>query len=140
MFRVLPYLLAGVLFGFTLVKSEAVSWYRIQEMFHFQSFHMFGIMFSAILTGFAGVQLLKWFDRTKTLEQKDRIVIPKKDPGFISYALGGLLFGIGWGIVGLCPGPMFALAATGSAGILVAIAGALIGTWIYGCLKSRLPH
>jgi uncharacterized membrane protein YedE/YeeE len=140
MSRHLPYLLAGVLFGFTLVKSEAVSWYRIQEMFHFQSFHMYGIMFSAILTGLVGVQLLKWLERTRTMEQKSRIVVPKKAPGFISYALGGLLFGVGWGIVGLCPGPMFALSATGAIGILVALVGALIGTGIYGCLKSRLPH
>jgi len=139
MIRYLPYLLAGVLFGFVLVKSEAASWYRIQEMFHFQNFHMFGIMFSAILTGFVSIQIVKRFARKLALDGQT-IEIPSKDPGRKSYILGGLIFGFGWGLIGLCPGPMFALAGTGSLGAMVVLAGALHGTWLYGALKQHLPH
>lgn len=136
--RHLPYLLAGMLFGFALVKGETVSWYRIQEMFHFQSFHMFGIMFSAIATGLAGVLWLRW--RNTKLPEAQRIDIPKKDPGFVNYAVGSLLFGLGWGVVGLCPGPMFALTASGIGGVLVVLAGSILGTWLYGAVKRWLPH
>lgn len=136
--RLLPYLLAGLLFGFTLVKGETVSWYRIQEMFHFQSFHMFGIMFSAIATGLIGVMLLRW--RNTRLEPGCRVEIPKKNPGLVNYAVGGTLFGLGWGLAGLCPGPMFALSASGIAGVLVLLAGSVLGTYVYGCVKNRLPH
>lgn len=127
-----------MLFGFALVKGETVSWYRIQEMFHFQSFHMFGIMFSAIATGLAGVLWLRW--RNTKLPEAQRIDIPKKDPGFVNYAVGSLLFGLGWGVVGLCPGPMFALTASGIGGVLVVLAGSILGTWLYGAVKRWLPH
>lgn len=137
--RFLPYLLAGLLFGFVMVKSEAASWYRIMEMFYFQSFHMFGIMMSAIATGFVGVTLLKRFGRKLALDGTT-IEVPQKEPGRINYILGGLIFGFGWGIIGLCPGPIFALVGMGSVGALAALAGALHGTWLYGVLKSRLPH
>lgn len=139
MTRYLPYLLAGVLFGIVLIKAEAVSWYRIQEMFHFQSFHMFGILFSAIATGFLSIQLIKRMDRRRALDGQP-IDIPSKPPGRVSYIAGGLIFGIGWGVIGLCPGPMFALAGTGSIGAIVVLAGALHGTWLYGALKQHLPH
>jgi uncharacterized membrane protein YedE/YeeE len=137
--HLLPYLLAGLAFGFVMIKSEAASWYRIMEMFHFQSFHMFGIMMSAIATGLVGVLLLKRYGRLLTLDGEP-IVVPDKPPGRINYILGGLIFGLGWGVIGLCPGPIFSLVGMGSIGALVALAGALHGTWLYGLVKDRLPH
>lgn len=139
MLRYLPYLLAGVLFGFVLIKSEAASWYRIQEMFHFQSFHMFGILFSAIATGMVSIQLIKRMGESRALDGQV-ITIPEKPPGRVSYVAGGLIFGLGWGLIGLCPGPIFALVGTGSLGAVVVLAGALHGTWLYGALKQHLPH
>ena len=139
MLRYLPYLLVGVVFGFVMIKSEAASWYRIQEMFHFHSFHMFGILFSAIATGFASIQLIQRIHRKRALDGQE-IAIPIKPPGRKSYIYGGLIFGFGWGLIGLCPGPVFALAGTGSIGALVVLAGALHGTWLYGALKQHLPH
>jgi hypothetical protein len=139
MLRYVPYLFAGVLFGFVLIKSEAASWYRIQEMFHFQSFHMFGIMFSAILTGFISTQLVKRLGQKHALDGQS-IQIPEKEPGRKSYIFGGLIFGFGWGLIGLCPGPVFALVGTGSTGAMIVLAGALHGTWLYGALKQHLPH
>ncbi len=143
MTRYVPYLLIGLLFGFTLIKSEAASWYRIQEMFHFQSFHMYGILFSAIATGMVSIQIIKLLGNRKTLGHAmdgQAIDIPEKAPGKKSYLIGGLVFGFGWGLIGLCPGPMFALAGTGSLGALIVLAGALHGTWLYGALKQHLPH
>jgi uncharacterized protein len=137
--RFLPYLLAGIAFGFVMIKSEAASWYRIMEMFYFQSFHMFGIMASAIATGLAGVLLLKRHGRLLTLDGES-IVIPQKAPGRYNYLFGGLIFGLGWGIIGLCPGPIFSLVGMGSIGALAALAGALHGTWLYGLVKNRLLH
>ncbi len=137
--RYLPYLLVGMLFGIILIKSEAASWYRIQEMFHFQSFHMFGILFSAIATGVVSIQVVKRLGQKQALDGQ-AIDIPEKAPGRISYILGGLIFGFGWGLIGLCPGPIFALVGTGSLGALVVLAGALHGTWLYGALKQHLPH
>ncbi|MCA1979110.1 MAG: YeeE/YedE family protein [Thiobacillus sp.] len=137
--RFLPYLLAGVIFGFVMIKSEAASWYRIMEMFYFQSFHMYGIMMSAIATGMTGVLLLKRYGRLLTLDGQP-IEIPKKEPGHVNYILGGFIFGLGWGVIGLCPGPIFSLVGMGSIGALAALAGALHGTWLYGFVKNRLPH
>lgn len=137
--RYLPYLLAGVMFGFVLVKAEAASWYRIQEMFHFQSFHMFGIMFSAIATGLLSVQAIRLVGRHRSLDGQV-IEIPSKPSGKSQYVYGGLIFGIGWGLIGLCPGPVFALVGMGSVGALAVLAGALHGTWLYGALKDKVPH
>ncbi len=139
MTRYLPYLLVGVLFGFVLIKAETASWYRIQEMFHFQSFHMFGILFSAIITGLISVQIVKRMNKQTALDGQ-AIDIPEKAPGKKSYIFGGLIFGFGWGLIGLCPGPIFALVGTGSLGALVVLAGALHGTWLYGALKQHMPH
>ena len=137
--RFLPYLLAGLAFGFVMIKSEAASWYRIMEMFYFQSFHMYGMMMSAIATGLTGVLLLKRYGRLLTLDG-EAIVIPNKEPGRVNYILGGFIFGLGWGVIGLCPGPIFSLVGMGSIGALAALAGALHGTWLYGLVKNRLPH
>lgn len=139
MTRYIPYLLAGIMFGFVLVKSEAASWYRIQEMFHFQNFHMFGIMFSAIVTGFVSIQIIKRMNARKAIDGQ-QIEIPEKPPGRKNYIYGGITFGLGWGLIGLCPGPVFALVGMGSVGAMVVLAGALHGTWLYGGLKDKLPH
>jgi uncharacterized protein len=137
--RYIPYLLVGMVFGFVLIKSEAASWYRIQEMFHFQSFHMFGIMFSAIITALITTQIIKRLGDRKAMDGQP-IEIPDKPAGRVSYIAGGVVFGVGWGLIGLCPGPVFALAGTGSIGAIVVLAGALHGTWLYGALKRYLPH
>lgn len=137
--RFLPYLLAGLAFGFVMIKSEAASWYRIMEMFYFQSFHMFGIMASAIATGLTGVLLLKRYGHAMTLDGAP-IVVPTKAPGRANYMIGGFIFGIGWGIIGLCPGPIFSLVGMGSIGALAALFGALTGTWLYALVKKHLPH
>jgi uncharacterized membrane protein YedE/YeeE len=138
--RYLPYLLAGTLFGFTMVKTEAASWYRIMEMFYFQSFHMYGIMMSAIVTAVIGVQIMKRHYAGKASVEGTPMQIPTKGPGRYRFILGGLIFGLGWGVIGLCPGPIFALVGMGSIGALVALAGALHGTWLYGVLRSYLPE
>ncbi len=137
--RYLPYLIAGVLFGFTMIKSEAASWYRIMEMFYFQSFHMYGIMMSAIVTAFIGIQVMKRVTGRSSLEGTP-MQIPSKGPGRYKFILGGLIFGLGWGVIGLCPGPIFALVGMGSIGAIAALAGALHGTWLYGALRNHLPH
>ena len=125
------HVLLGAAFGVVLVKSEAVSWYRIQEMFRFQSFHMYGILGSAVAVAALGVALLK----------RRGLVIPPKVLGTgRRYWMGGTVFGLGWGLVGTCPGPMFALLGTGMGVMAVAIASALLGTWVYGHLRDRLPH
>lgn len=136
--RYLPYLIAGILFGFTMVKSEAASWFRIMEMFYFQSFHMYGIMMSAIVTGLIGVQVMKRITGRSSLEGT-AMQIPSKGPGRYKFILGGLIFGLGWGVIGLCPGPIFALVGMGSIGAIAALAGALHGTWLYGVVRNHLP-
>ncbi|MGA7180488.1 MAG: DUF6691 family protein [Thiobacillaceae bacterium] len=139
MMRYIPYLLAGTVFGFTLVKSEAASWYRIMEMFYFQSFHMYGIMMTAIITGVVGVQIMKRFTGSASLEGTP-MEIPVKESGRYKYILGGMIFGLGWGVIGLCPGPIFALVGMGSIGAGAALVGALHGTWLYGAFRSHLPE
>ncbi|MBL8112146.1 MAG: YeeE/YedE family protein [Acidobacteria bacterium] len=133
------YLLLGTLFGVVLVKSEAVSWFRIQEMFRFQGFHMYGIIFSAI----AVAAPLIWILRRSSMKTLTRepIDVPPKELGWgYRYAIGGTLFGVGWALGGACPGPMFALASAGQSVYVAAILGALAGTWLYGYLRPRLPH
>ncbi len=136
--KALKYLLTGVLFGIVLTKTEAVSWYRIFEMFRFESFHMYGIIGVAIATGVIGIQIIK---RKNVRDIKGKpIVIPDKEKGSARYWVGGLLFGLGWGLVGSCPGPIFILIGAGFYPVFVILLGALIGTFLYGLLKDRLPH
>lgn len=132
------YILIGILLGITLYKAEAVSWYRIFEMFHFQSFHMYGIIFSAIAVGALAVQLIK---RThmKSTEGKE-IVIQDKDKRWQRYIIGGFIFGLGWALAGICPGPMFILLGSGYTVLIVFLLSAMTGTFIYGLLRSKLPH
>jgi uncharacterized membrane protein YedE/YeeE len=135
--KFIKYLLVGVLFGTVLTKTEAVSWFRIQEMFRFQSFHMYGIIGSAIAVGALSVWLIKKF-KLKSVTGEE-IIIPDKQfsKGQI---IGGTVFGMGWALSGACPGPLYALAGAGYPVILAAIAGALAGTWVYSYLKPKLPH
>lgn len=136
--KYLKFLLVGVLFGIVLVKSEAVSWYRIFEMFQFQSFHMYGIIGSAVITGAILVLLSKKFHLKTT--DGNLLTVPKKDKGFTRYLIGGSIFGLGWALCGACPGPMYILVGTGTFSMLIVIAAALLGTFCYGLLKDKLPH
>ena len=134
----LRYLLSGMLFGIIAVKSEVVSWYRIHEMFLFKSFHMFGIIGSAIAVGALGIWLIKKYN-IKDVEGKP-IVFADKAPLYKSYLLGGTVFGLGLGLVGACPGPMYTLIGTGIWSIAIVIASALLGTFVYGLVAKKLPH
>lgn len=136
--KFIKYLLVGIVFGIVLTKSEAVSWYRIYEMFHFQSFHMYGIIGVAVITGVIGVQLIKR-NNVKDITGQP-ISIPDKEKGFTNYLVGGTIFGLGWGLVGTCPGPIYILIGAGFMGIGLVLIGALLGTYLYGVLKNKLPH
>ena len=134
----LKYLLVGFVFGIVLTKSEAVSWYRIYEMFQFQSFHMYGIISVAIATGLIGIQIIK---RNNIKDIKgEPIEILDKEKGSTRYWIGGLFFGLGWALVGSCPGPIFILIGAGFWSVLLVLIGALLGTFIYGLVKDKLPH
>ncbi len=133
----LKYLVVGTLFGIVFVKAEIVSWFRIQEMFRLQSFHMYGVIGSAVIVGMISVWLIKKFN-IKTIYGEDIVFHPKKfNKGQI---YGGLLFGFGWAITGACPGPLFAQIGTGATVIAVTLLSAVGGTWVYGLLRERLPH
>jgi len=134
----LKYILVGFVFGIVLTKAEAVSWYRIYEMFQFQSFHMYGIITVAILTGLVGIQIIK----RKQLKDIDGnpIVIQDKEKGNMRYWIGGILFGLGWALVGACPGPIFILLGAGFWSVGLVLFGAVFGTFLYGLVKDKLPH
>lgn len=134
----LPYLVAGILFGFVAIRSEIVSWYRIQEMFRFQSFHMYGVIGSAVVVGAISVWLLKR-GRTRAWDGSE-ITFQDKDRTWLRYVLGGTSFGLGWGLVGACPGPILALIGAGLPAFVIVLFGAIVGTWTYGVLRDRLPH
>ncbi|MFY0482884.1 DUF6691 family protein [Flavobacterium sp. PLA-1-15] len=136
--KFIKYLLVGFLFGIVLTKSEAVSWYRIYEMFQFQSFHMYGIIGVAVFTGLIGIQIIKR-NNIKDIQGKP-IVIADKEKGSFRYWVGGLFFGLGWALVGACPGPIFILIGAGFWSVAVILLGAMIGTFLYGLLKDKLPH
>ena len=136
--KYLKFLLVGVFFGIVLVKSEAVSWYRIYEMFRFQSFHMYGIIGTAIACGVLFLQIAKK-GVFKSIEGA-HIFVPKKENGLVRYIVGGIIFGLGWALIGACPGPMYILLGTGVYSMLIVIAAAILGTFIYGVLKDKLPH
>ncbi len=135
----LKYFLIGTGFGFILVKSEVVSWFRIQEMFRFDSIHMYGIIGLAILVGVISIQLIKRWNMKDAYGNP--ITIPPKDVSQVKrYIIGGSLFGLGWAMLGACPGPMFALLGSGLTVMIVPILAALAGTLAYGVLRERLPH
>ncbi|MEA1784653.1 DUF6691 family protein [Arenibacter sp. GZD96] len=136
--KLLKYVFVGIFFGIVLVKSEAVSWYRIFEMFKFQSFHMYGIIGTAVLTGILALYFLKKAGIKNSNGQ--RINVPEKQKNYKSALLGGTVFGLGWALAGACPGPMYILLGTGVLSMLLVIFAALIGTFVYGLLKDKLPH
>ena len=131
------YLIMGLLFGIILVKSEVISWYRIQEMFRLQSFHMFGVIGSAVVTGIISVLLIKKFNIKTTKGEKIELPVKKFNKGQI---YGGLIFGFGWAITGACPGPLFAQIGSGFSVIIITLLSAIAGTWTYGLIREKLPH
>jgi uncharacterized protein len=133
----LKYTFVGLLFGVVFVKAEIISWFRIQEMFRLQSFHMFGVIGTAVLVGIISIQIIKKFG-IKTLDGKAISLQPKPYNKGIIY--GSLLFGIGWATTGACPGPLFAEIGSGYWSIIVTLLGAIAGTWVYGAIRHKLPH
>ncbi|KRT17865.1 transporter [Pedobacter ginsenosidimutans] len=134
----LIYVIIGTFFGIVMYKSEAASWFRIYEMFKFQSFHMFGLMGTALFTG---IFLVNYIKRKHSKDVfGNTIKLTPKDKGVKRYLIGGIIFGSGWALIGACPGPMFVLAGAGYIPILIVILGALLGTWVYGLIRHKLPH
>jgi uncharacterized membrane protein YedE/YeeE len=136
--KYVKYILVGIVFGITLTKAEVISWYRIYEMFKFQSFHMYGVIGSAVILGIIFVQLIKR-NQMKSLEG-EQIKFTDKNMSIPRYLIGGAIFGLGWAMIGACPGPMFILLGNGFLVIIVAILAAILGTYTYGKLRSKLPH
>ncbi len=133
----LKYLLWGVVFGMVFVKAEIISWFRIQEMFRFESFHMYGVIGTAVVVGVISVQLIKRF-KARTIYGETVVIHPKEfNKGQI---YGGLTFGLGWAITGACPGPLFAQMGAGFGVVLITFFSAVAGTWFYGLLREKLPH
>lgn len=136
--RYIKYLVLGVLFGILMYKSEAASWFRIYEMFHFGSFHMYGIIGSALVLGVIGVQFIKRKEiKAKTGEEME---LNPKDKSITRYLVGGIIFGLGWALAGACPGPVYVLIGAGYMSIVVVLFGALLGTFVYGLVQKKLPH
>lgn len=131
------FLVLGILFGVVMYKTEAASWFRIYEMFSFQSFHMYGFIGSALVIGVAGVQ---WMKRSVRDIDGEQVRVSPKQKSIARYLIGGTFFGLGWALVGACPGPLFVLLGAGVFPILIVIISALFGTFIYGLIKDRLPH
>jgi uncharacterized membrane protein YedE/YeeE len=136
--KYIKFFLVGTFFGIILSKSEAISWYRIYEMFKFQSFHMYGIIGSAVVLGIFVVQLIK---RTKLKSiQGNEIAFNPKKRGKYRNIIGGIIFGLGWALAGSCPGPMYVLVGQGLLSILVVLFGAMLGAFIYHAVKHKIPH
>jgi uncharacterized protein len=133
----LKYLSVGLFFGILVVQAEVISWFRIQEMFRLQSFHMYGIMGSAVAVGAISVWLIKWFEIKTIYGEQITFTRKKFNKGQI---YGGLLFGMGWGLTGACPGPLFAQIGTGATVVIITLVSAVAGTWIYGRFREQLPH
>ena len=129
--------MVGVLFGIGFVKAEVISWFRIQEMFRLQSFHMYGIIGSAVATGIISVWLIRRFRINTVYGEPITFATKKFTKGQVS---GGLLFGLGWALTGACPGPLFAQVGTGASVVAVVLASAVAGTWVYGRFRDWLPH
>ena len=132
------FLVIGIIFGIVMFKSEAASWFRIYEMFQFQSFHMYGIIGSALSLGILGTWLIKKYN-LKSIDGESIIFTPK-NKSFSRYMFGGIVFGLGWALAGSCPGPIYTLIGAGYLPVLVVLLGALIGTYVYGIFRNKLPH
>lgn len=135
--RKLLFLLIGTLFGLALLKADAISWFRMQEMFRFQGFQMFGLFITAIPTAALGVFILRRF-RVKTLDGEPIVILKKKFN--LGYVYGSLLFGIGWALTGACPGPVYVQLGSGLTIAIITLISPLAGTWVYSYLKPKLPH
>ena len=136
--RLLKFLLLGIFFGIVLAKAQVISWFRIYEMFRFESFHMYGIIGSAVVLGIIIVQFIKKNHITSI--NGTPVIIEPKPKTYKASILGGILFGLGWALVGACPGPIYILIGAGFLSFVVVLIGALLGTFIYGILKEKLPH
>ena len=136
--RLFKFLIIGILFGIILVKAEVISWFRIQEMFWFQSFHMYGIIGSAVVIGAISVQLIKHYN-IKTIKGETINLTPRPFT-FKANLIGGTLFGLGWALTGACPGPLYALAGSGYGVVVITLLSAVFGVFIYGLIKNKLPH
>ena len=134
----IKFLIIGVLFGIILSKTEVVSWYRIYEMFKFQSFHMYGVIGSAVVIGIVFMQLFKKGVIKDYLG--NQVIVQEKEKGFIKTILGGTIFGLGWALSGACPGPLYVLIGQGFLPILIVLLGAVLGAFIYGLLSKKLPN
>lgn len=133
----LKYILPGIFFGIVLVKSEVISWFRIQEMFRLHSFHMYGVIGTAVVVGIISVQIIKRF-QLKTIKGEPITMLQR--PFQKGQIIGGLLFGMGWALTGACPGPIFAQIGSGFTVVFITFLSALAGTWVYGLIRDRLPH
>jgi uncharacterized protein len=133
----IKYAVLGILFGIVFVKAEIVSWFRIQEMFRLQSFHMYGVIGSAVVVGMISVLLIKRYNAKSLEGEKIKLEDKKFNKGQI---YGGLIFGLGWAVTGACPGPLFAQIGSGALVIIVTLLSAIAGTWVYGKFRSQLPH
>jgi uncharacterized membrane protein YedE/YeeE len=133
----LKYLVVGAIFGIVFVKAEIISWFRIQEMFRFESFHMYGVIGTAVVVGMISVQIIK-ARKAKSIEGEEIVIHDKEfNKGQI---YGGLIFGLGWAITGACPGPLFAQMGAGFTVVIVTFVSAVFGTWVYGKFRDNLPH
>lgn len=133
----LKYLVVGMIFGIVFVKAEIISWFRIQEMFRFESFHMYGVIGTAVVVGMISVQIIK-ARKAKSFEGEEIVIHDKEFSKGQIY--GGLIFGLGWAITGACPGPLFAQIGAGFTVVIVTFLSALFGTWAYGKFRDKLPH
>ena len=136
-YELLRYMIAGMAFGILLFKSQAINWFRIQEMFRLQSFHMYGLLGSAVVTGMISVLLIKKF-KAKTIGGEEIYFVSKKFSK--GQVFGGLIFGFGWAITGACPGPLFAQIGSGATVVAITLLSAIAGTWVYGYFRDKLPH
>ena len=133
----LKYLVLGIGFGIVLVKAEVISWFRIQEMFRLESFHMYGVIGTAVVVGLISVQIIK---RLKIKSISGETIKLDEKPFSKGQIFGGLLFGFGWALTGACPGPIYAQIGTGVTVFIVTLLSAIAGTWFYGLLRKKLPH
>ncbi|ANH83953.1 transporter [Niabella ginsenosidivorans] len=133
----IKFLIAGIIFGIVLTKAQVISWFRIQEMFRFQSFHMYGVIGSAVGVGMLSVFLIKKFNIKTISGEKIEIPSKKFNKGQI---FGGLIFGAGWALTGACPGPLYAQIGTGATVVIITLLSAIAGTWVYGRISQKLPH
>jgi uncharacterized membrane protein YedE/YeeE len=136
--KLIKFLLVGIVFGIVMAKSEAISWFRIQEMFRFQAFHMYGIIGTAVVLGVLGVAVIKKFN-IRDIDGNPIVFLPK-DKSIVRYLLGGAIFGLGWALSGACPGPMVVNIGYGFVSMIIVFVSAIVGTYFYGVIKDKLPH